>query len=76
MSANHLLIRNARGLNSRARRNVVRDIVAQQRASIVCLQESKVENFSVSMNHEITGIDFNYYISLPASGVAGGAVVS
>ena len=75
MSANHLLVRNARGLNSRARRNVVRDIVAQQRASIVCLQESKVENFSVSMNHEITGIDFNY-ISLPASGVAGGAVVS
>ena len=49
MSANHLLVWNARGLNSRARRSVVRDIVVQQRASVVCLQESKVENFSVTI---------------------------
>jgi len=40
MSADHLLVWNARGLNSRARRSVVRCIVAQQRASIVCVQES------------------------------------
>lgn len=70
-----MLIWNARGLNSRARHNVVRSIVQQQRASIVCLQESKIENFSVSLNTEITGFDFDY-ISLPASGVAGGATIS
>jgi exonuclease III len=75
MSANHILIWNARGLNSRARRSVVKDIVAQQRSSIVWLQESKVATFSVSMNIDVTGIDFDS-ISLPAIGIAGGAVVA
>jgi hypothetical protein len=70
MNNNHLLCWNVRGLNSRARRNVVRTVVTQQRASVVCVQESKIENFSVSMNLEITGFDFDY-ISLPATGFAG-----
>jgi exonuclease III len=60
MSANQLLVWNARGLNSRARRSAVRSIVEQQRASIVCLQESKIENFSVSMNCDVSGIDFDF----------------
>jgi hypothetical protein len=42
MSANHVLVWNARGLNSRARRSAVRDIVEKHRISIVCLQETKV----------------------------------
>lgn len=71
----HLLVWNAHGLNSRVRRNVVRSIVEQQRASIVCLQETKIKNFSVSLNIEITCFDFDY-VSLPASGMAGGAVIS
>lgn len=75
MSANHVLIWNARGLNCRARRSVVRDIVAQQCAYIMCLQESKVADLSVSLNTELTGTDFDY-ISLPAIGVAGGAFVA
>jgi hypothetical protein len=75
MSANHVLIWNARGLNSHARRSVVRDIVEQQRISVVCLQETKLEDLPVPMNIEITGIDFDYAY-LPASGVAGGALVA
>lgn len=73
MSANHLVVWNVRSLNSRTRRNVVRDIVEQQQASIVCLQESKVANPSVSMNTELTGCDYDY-VYLPAVGVAGGAI--
>jgi exonuclease III len=42
---------------------------------MVCLQESKAESLSVSMNIDITGIDFDY-AHLPAAGVAGGAVVA
>lgn len=75
MSANHLIVWNARGLDCRARRSAVRSIVEQQRASIVCIQESKVENFSIPMNYDVTGIDYDY-VCLPASGIAGGAVVS
>lgn len=75
MSANHILIWNARGLNSRARRNAVRDVAEQQRASIVCLQETKIQNFHVSMNIDTSGIDFDYAY-LPAAGTAGGVCVA
>ena len=75
MSTNHLLVWNAHGLNNRARRNVVRDVAEQQRASIVCLQETKVANLSASMNADLTGAGFDF-ACLPAIGVAGGAVTS
>lgn len=75
MSTDHLLVWNARGLNSRARRSAVRSLVEQHRASVVCIQESKVNSFSVTMNCEVTGVDFDYAY-LPAEGVAGGAVTS
>jgi len=75
MSTNHLLVWNACGLNNRARRNVVHDVAEQQRASIVCLQETKVANLSASMNADLTGASFDF-ACLPAIGVAGGAVTS
>ncbi|WVZ82473.1 hypothetical protein U9M48_029730 [Paspalum notatum var. saurae] len=73
MCDNHLLVWNARGLNSRAHRNVVRNIALQHRASVVCLQETKIEDFSVSLNNDLLGCDFDF-IPLPAVGAAGGAV--
>jgi exonuclease III len=75
MSANHVLVWNARGLNSRARRSVLRVIFEQQRISVVYLQETKLKDLPVPMNIEITGIDIGYAY-LPASGVAGGALVA
>jgi exonuclease III len=75
MSADHLLVWNAHGLNSRARRSVVRDIVEQQRILVLCLQETKIENLTVAMNIDISGIDFDYAF-LPSVGAAGGAAVA
>lgn len=75
MSANHILIWNARGLNSRARRSAVRDLVEQHRASIVCLQETKVEHLSTAMNIDTTGIDYDHAY-IPATGVAGGVLIA
>lgn len=75
MSANHLLIWNARGLNNRARRSTVRDIVEQHRISIVCLQETKVEQLSSGMIIDITGIDYDY-VYIPTAGVTGGVLIA
>jgi exonuclease III len=75
MSANHILVWNVRGLNSHARRNVVQDLVEQQCASIVCLQESKLEHFPTSVNIEVTGFDYDHAF-LPANDVAGGVAVA
>jgi exonuclease III len=71
---NHILVWNARGLNSLTRRNVVRDIVQQYRASVICLQESKLEDISTSVNIELTGFDYDFAFS-PAIGIAGGAYI-
>jgi len=75
MSANHIVFWNARGLNSRARRSVVRNISHHHQASIVCLQETKIENLSVTLNFDLTSSDFDY-AALPASSTAGGAYTS
>lgn len=75
MNTHRLLCWNARGLSCRARRDAVRSIVRSNKASIVCLQESKTENFTVTMNLEISGFDFDY-AALPSVGAAGGIVVA
>jgi hypothetical protein len=47
MDQEKLLCWNVRGLNSRARRSVVRNIVLSERMSLLCLQETKVHNDSL-----------------------------
>lgn len=75
MSTSHLLVWNVCGLNSRARRDVVREFVVQHRVSVLCVQETKVANFTVPMLHGLTGSCFDY-MCLPAVGASGGALVA
>jgi exonuclease III len=44
MLTDNILIWNVRGLNSRARRSVVRELVAQERFTLVALQETKLDD--------------------------------
>ena len=64
---------NVRGLNGRARRNVVRDLVTQERATLVCLQETKLSVICNSLAYEILGSMFDYDY-LPSANVAGGVL--
>lgn len=75
MCDNHLLLWNTRGLNSRAHMNVVRTIVSQHRASLVCVQKTKLSNISVTLNTDLTGFDYDF-VFLSAVGVAGGICTS
>jgi len=75
MSTNHLLVWNVRGLNSRARRSVVREFVDQHRVSVLCVQETKVANFTVLMASDLTGSSFDY-VCLPTVGASGGTLVA
>lgn len=73
MSANTLLVWNARGLNSRVRRSVVRSIAFEHRASIICIQETKIALYNSSMNTDVVGSDYDFAY-LPTDGASGGAV--
>jgi exonuclease III len=49
MDNENILIWNARGLNGRARRAALADLVAQERVSLVCVQETKLSSRLMSL---------------------------
>ena len=64
-----------RGLNARARRLSVREFVVQQRVSLVCLQETKLQVVCNDFISETLGPLFDY-VFLPSEGLSGGIVVA
>jgi exonuclease III len=64
MSSGNIVIWNVRGLNSRSRRDVVRELVTSERPSIVCLQETKLDVISQSDILQILGQGFDYFYLL------------
>lgn len=74
---NHnILVWNIRGLNNPARGAVVRDIVQEASASIVCLVESKLQAVDQRTISGLLGLCFNTFVALPAHGTVGGIVVA
>ena len=68
------LVWNVRGLNERAQRNVVRELVILHDPSLVCLQETKISNFCNSLANETLGNAFDY-VCLPSVGASGGILL-
>jgi exonuclease III len=75
MSSGNIVIWNVRGLNSRSRRDVVRELVTSERPSIVCLQETKLDVISQSDILQILGQGFDYFY-LPADQTRGGILLA
>ena len=72
-----LLSWNVRGLNNRARRTVVKDLMQDYRCTIATLQETKLEVISESDISETLGVKFcKQFAYLPAQGTRGGAIVA
>jgi endonuclease/exonuclease/phosphatase family metal-dependent hydrolase len=73
-STDSCFVWNVRGLNGRARRNVVREFLVQHRASIVCLQETKLAAVCNAQASEVLGSMYDYAF-LPAVNVSGGIIL-
>jgi hypothetical protein len=67
---------NARGLNNPARRGVVKTVMEDASASVVCLSESKLETVTPFVIAETLGTRFDGFVYLPAIGTAGGIIVA
>lgn len=75
MGSENILVWNVRGLNSPARRDTVRELIAAERPSLICLQETKlfvINDFDVLC---IAGAGFDY-VFLPAANTRGGILVA
>ena len=67
---------NVRGLNNPVRRKVVRDLVSETKATIVALQETKLEQVDAALVSEILGTCFvQNFVVLPAIGTRGGILL-
>lgn len=66
---------NVRGINSRARWDMVRTLVDQERVSLICLQETKMSVIDDPIVTDLMGSSFNYFY-LPATGMSGGILLA
>lgn len=71
-----MLVWNVRGLNSPARRSAIFHVVVSANPSIVCFQETKVENVSLDLIRQCLGNKFEHYYYLPAVGTRGGILIA
>lgn len=76
MNCCNLLVWNIRGLNSVARRAVVRAFVRHNAVSMICLQETKMSTFDSSLVSEICGPSFTGFAFSPSEGASGGLLVA
>ena len=59
----------------RARRSVVREFLLQERVTVLCLVETKLDVLTASMASELMGLAFDYVL-LPSIGASGGIIVA
>jgi exonuclease III len=76
MYMSKVLIWNVHGLNHRARRDVVHDMVASTRPDLACLQEMKKVAISCRMVLSMLGAEFDEFIVLPVDGTRGGILLA
>ena len=69
------MVWNVRGLNARARRNVVRELVSQEHVSLISLQETKLDGCDDRIILDMLGSSFDYFF-LPAYNTCGGILLA
>ena len=66
---------NVRGVNNLEKRKVIKQFIRDQRVDLVCLQETKVQNMNLRMARSLGARRFSDWVSVDASGSAGGILL-
>jgi len=67
---------NVRGLNDGAHRELVRQIAASARPSVLCLQETKIGSMSQTIALDTLGQSLSKFVTLDAQGTRGGILLA
>jgi exonuclease III len=67
---------NVRGLNSETKWISIRDKIIESKSEIICLQETKREQFDVGYIRNFCPIEFDSFELLPSIGASGGILVA
>jgi exonuclease III len=65
---------NVRGINSRDKWNIIRDRIVESECDILCLQETKKDEFDQSFLRNICPPSFDSFEFLPSVGASGGII--
>lgn len=71
-----VIVWNVRGLNAPARRSAVYQVLTLANPTIVCLQETKLQDVSVTVVQQCLGNKFGKFFYLPDAGTHGGILVA
>ena len=66
---------NVKGVNNPEKRKVIKQFIRDQRVDLVCLQETKVQNMTLRMARSLGAGRFSDWVSVDASGSAGGILL-
>jgi exonuclease III len=75
MNMENILIWNVRGLNTRAKRDMVHGVVAQEHVSLLLLQETKIDVWDNALVASLYGAGFHFF-ELPAINTCGGILMA
>ena len=75
-SNQNILCWNVRGLNDKVWRVAVCEMVIASRASIVCLQETKISDFDAFLVAQCMGPRLDGFAFPPANGTRGGILIA
>lgn len=67
---------NVRGLNSETKWNSIIDKITESKSEIICLQETKRDNFDVGFIKKLCPAAFDEFVYLPSVGASGGILVA
>ena len=67
---------NVRGLNSPAKRNAINNVISSSGASVVCLQETKLQDVNIMVVRQCLGPAFDVFFYVPAIGTCGGVLLA
>ena len=74
---NHtVVVWNVRGLNNPARRNSINNAIFGSGASVVRLQETKIQNMDPQLVRHCLGPEFDQFFCAPALGTHGGIILA
>lgn len=76
MDFSKILVWNVRGLNRKAHRDGVRQVISMSWPEVVCLQETKIANMTTTILLSTLGQDFNRHNTMPANGSRGGILIA
>ncbi|KAJ1253597.1 hypothetical protein BS78_K020200 [Paspalum vaginatum] len=71
-----ILCWNVRGLNATKKWNSIRDKIIDSRCDIICLQETKKQEFDYLFIKKICPASFNKFEFVPSNGASGGMLVA